>query len=100
MELKSKMKPVDELSPEWQEQGLCRRTPSIKPLDFFYAGRFYSGSKAEREHVGRLRSLCAACPVLSECKQWSFREQHGFWAGMTEQERADKLFERELRLER
>lgn len=55
--------------------------------DFYYAeGR---GSQCPTEY-DVLRAACLdRCHMLEACTEWSLRhERHGFWAGMTENERA------------
>lgn len=75
---------ADDLCPDWQQHGLCRRLPDITIDDFYYEGRFRDQSENMVRHEERLRSICAACPVRDACDQWADKnEQDGFWAGLT-----------------
>ena len=42
------------------------------------------------------KRICAACPVMTECREWALTEQipWGMWGGMTERERTKKLGKR------
>jgi hypothetical protein len=36
-----------------------------------------------------MRAICAACPVIAHCLEEALRrDEHGFWGGLTEAERA------------
>lgn len=67
---------------DWQLQGVCRgMDPEI----------FYPSVAARRDfnrpHPQAIRA-CAVCPVKDECYLHALRkEDYGFWAGTTEQER-------------
>jgi WhiB family transcriptional regulator, redox-sensing transcriptional regulator len=66
--------------PSWHAEAACRgASPDV---DFFPA------SSAE---AGRAKKVCAGCPVLSECRQWSLEQPstlEGVWGGLTRQGRA------------
>ena len=53
--------------PDWADEALCRRSQNFTLEDFFYGGRFANGSRAQNEHIARLKALCNACPVKAEC---------------------------------
>jgi WhiB family redox-sensing transcriptional regulator len=76
-------------TPNWQDQGLCRRLPDVTVDDFYFEGRFRGESTALERHIQRLRSICAACPVRSACDEAAdaANERDGFWAGLTGEER-------------
>lgn len=64
-------------------------------------GLFYDNSSrtiANRKDLKFIRELCANCHRLSECRTYGIKhEQHGFWGGMTEQER--KEYRKKYRVE-
>lgn len=68
---------------EWMDGGDCEGQ-----TDLFFAP---AGERPEARAVreGKARSICSACDVLLECRQWA-REQreYGFWGGESEEERA------------
>jgi hypothetical protein len=39
-----------------------------------------------------VHSICSTCPVLRACETASMTEDRGYWAGMTEQERATRFY--------
>ena len=39
------------------------------------------------------RRICRTCDVLRRCEEASCTEENGFWAGMTEEERATRWFD-------
>lgn len=44
-------------------------------------------ARAVRE--SQARAVCAACPVLGECRDWARdHREYGFWGGESEEERA------------
>jgi len=44
-------------------------------------------ARAVRE--AQARQVCAACPVLTECRDWARENrEYGFWGGESEEERA------------
>jgi WhiB family transcriptional regulator, redox-sensing transcriptional regulator len=48
------------------------------------------------EQTSRAKAICATCPVLEECREWSLAtaQDAGVWGGLSEEER------REIRRER
>lgn len=87
--------PFELLAPTWQEDANCRgaRMPEDwKPLfgervlDLFY----FEGtpSPARRKAI---ESVCGACPVRDECRQWAIEhEVWGYWAGTSPGWRVDE----------
>jgi WhiB family redox-sensing transcriptional regulator len=62
----------------WREGAACIGTP----IDWFYIG---SGHVVRPE----VKRLCAGCPVQEQCLDYALKhEDHGYWAGTTEKERA------------
>ena len=52
---------------------------------------FYVDEREEPEVIAALRVVCVGCEALSDCRSHSLTwEQYGFWAGMTEIERAEE----------
>jgi len=39
------------------------------------------------------RAICHTCDVLRRCEEASSTEENGFWAGMTEEERATRWYD-------
>ncbi|WP_420371856.1 WhiB family transcriptional regulator [Ornithinimicrobium pratense] len=70
---------------EWQFQGLCRTT---SPEVFFHPEGERGPARRRRDQ--RAKELCAACPVLEQCRTHALavREPYGVWGGMSEEERA------------
>lgn len=61
---------------EWVDEGLCGQTDP----EIFFPGKEGSTAPAKR--------VCAACPVLAECRAWAIpNEVYGIWGGLSEQER-------------
>ena len=62
--------------PAWHAQAACRGTDAN-----FYPDR--------GESVEPAKALCAACPVLEECKAFALDsgESHGVWGGLSGRER-------------
>lgn len=82
------VEPEDPDALGWEAQGLCRRVETISVDDFFYEGRWQRNSKAQIEHIRRLRTMCKACPVRQLCDEEADRnKEDGFWAGLTAEER-------------
>ena len=62
----------------WQDEASCR---GLHP-DLFYPER---GHPIKPE----IKALCADCPVQKSCLEHGLHhEKHGFWGGMTEDQRA------------
>lgn len=75
----------------WADKGLCRRVETIDHADFFYEGRFVTGSHAKAQHEARLRAICRACPVFEQCDEYADEiRAEGFWAGLTHKERESR----------
>ena len=52
--------------------------------DLFYLDTNYEAFVVNPQ----LRRMCADCPILADCREYAIRnENHGFWAGLTVQER-------------
>lgn len=69
---------------EWQYQGACR---DAGPETFFHPEGERGSRRRSRDAAAKL--VCAACPVLLECREHALavREPYGVWGGMTEDER-------------
>lgn len=67
---------------QWRTAAACR---SADPDLFFPV----SASAHNTQQVADAKSICACCPVSRECRNFALRtrQQHGIWAGMTEEER-------------
>lgn len=70
---------------EWQLQGACRDADSR----LF----FHPSSERGPARINRTRNalmICAACPVLQECRRHALtvREPYGIWGGLTEEQRS------------
>ncbi|WP_454113354.1 WhiB family transcriptional regulator [Microbacterium maritypicum] len=74
------MKPMAGRDEYAQLMKATRRTPSpCRDVDAFTADRIDEGEEQ------RLAAICAACPVLEQCRAFAIAERPtvGFWAGMT-----------------
>ncbi len=78
---------------EWQYEGACRDTGS----ESFYHPDGERGA-ARRMRDAAAKEICAGCPVMQACREHAFalREPFGVWGGLTEDERATVLRERDL----
>lgn len=92
---------------EWQSRGNCNNHPELTVNDFFYETKFKKRNSVElREHLAKLRRICAFCPVRQECRDWAdtIKATHGFFGGETPSARklrhARKRYERDERDER
>jgi hypothetical protein len=58
---------------------------------FFYSDKDAGFVPGESKGINNnLRKICARCPILNDCANYSIEhEQHGFWAGMAEDERRE-----------
>jgi WhiB family transcriptional regulator, redox-sensing transcriptional regulator len=69
---------------EWQLDGACREAD---PTLFFHP----EGERgpARRLRDGAAKAVCAACPVLTQCRQHALavREPYGVWGGLSEDDR-------------
>lgn len=78
----------------WKERAACRGTD----VNLFFApDGERTPTREQRER--KARKVCTTCPVLADCRQWALGiddagrvvgrgERHGFWAAMSEDERA------------
>ncbi len=78
---------------EWQYEGACRDTGS----EAFYHPEGERGA-ARRLRAAAAKEVCSGCPVIVQCREHALatREPFGVWGGMTEDERATHLDDREL----
>ena len=69
---------------DWQLHSACRGLDS----DIFYHPDGERGSARERR-VSTAKAICAACPVLAQCREHALktREPYGVWGGMSEEDR-------------
>src|ERR1039458_1461903 len=65
--------------PEWHQQALCRGEG---------VAMFVRAPKAD---YGRLRAVCGACPVRTECLEFALADDSliGLWGGTTDVERRE-----------
>ena len=62
--------------PEWMQQGACRG----KDPDIFFP------EKEEGSDTGPAKAICAECPVIGECLEYSLSlgsRLEGVWAGLS-----------------
>ena len=74
----------------WMEDAACREAPPI----LFFPERLSRYEQITPSSYDAAREYCERCPVLATCREASIDEIHGFWGGLTPQER------RELRMRR
>ena len=69
---------------DWQLHAACRGLDS----DIFYHPDNERG-QAREMRVSKAKAICAACPVVAQCREHalSAREPFGVWGGMSEEER-------------
>jgi WhiB family transcriptional regulator, redox-sensing transcriptional regulator len=79
---------------EWQYEGKCRESD---PTLFFHPEG--ERGSARRHRAEAAKAICAACPVIEQCREHSLavREPYGVWGGLSEEERAD-IISRRLQL--
>lgn len=71
---------------DWRFRAAC--TPN--DTDLFFA-------EGPRDYVtlatADAKAICAACPVLAQCKQWALdtRPEHGVYGGLTTRERRNVI---------
>lgn len=69
---------------EWQLEGSCR---TADPRLFFHP----EGERgpARRDRDAAAQAVCAACPVLQQCRRHAMavKEPYGVWGGLTEDDR-------------
>ncbi len=75
---------------EWQMEGACNKRNT---QDFFFHPDGEKGAK-KRRRENQAKAVCAGCPVLETCLDWSLRTQqeNGTLGGLTEDERRAVLF--------
>ena len=65
----------------WHVRATCRG----RETDVFYVEE---RDPTYQDKIRLLRTLCDRCEVIERCRAHALtHEQHGFWAGMTEEER-------------
>lgn len=71
---------------EWQLDGACREAD---PTLFFHP----EGERgpARRKRAAAAKAICAACPVLEQCREHALavREPYGVWGGLSEDDREE-----------
>jgi len=71
---------------EWQLDGACREAD---PTLFFHP----EGERgpARRKRASAAKAVCAACPVLEQCREHALavREPYGVWGGLSEDDREE-----------
>ncbi|MET1071210.1 MAG: WhiB family transcriptional regulator [Umezawaea sp.] len=69
---------------DWQIDGSCRGANSAI---FFHPDNERGSARSAREN--HAKQICAACPVLEQCRQHALeaQEPYGVWGGMGEDER-------------
>jgi WhiB family redox-sensing transcriptional regulator len=69
---------------EWQLDGSCR---TADPTLFFHPEGERGPARRERDNAAK--AVCAACPVIEQCRQHALqvREPYGVWGGLTEDDR-------------
>ena len=76
---------------DWKLQGACRTlgdTAAERVPNFFYEDMFVGRTgDLKMAHIDKLRRICASCPVLEQCREFSYHEEEGFLAGKTADER-------------
>lgn len=72
-------------STDWQQHGLCRATDS----DVFFPPPRFEHKPERQLREARAKSICARCPVRTDCLDWALttREPFGVWGGYSESER-------------
>lgn len=67
----------------WSDHSACR---GADPDLFFPIG--YAGPALQMQQAAA-KSICAGCPVISDCLDWALRagEPDGIWGGTTPEER-------------
>ena len=72
----------------WQLSAACRNTDGTW---FFASDKERAAGRIAR--TARAKAVCAACPVIAECRAHALatREPFGIWGGLTEEERATAL---------
>ncbi len=67
----------------WTAQAACSGQTEL----FFGPAGERPETRARRE--AKAATVCAACPVINECRQWARENrEYGFWGGESEEDRA------------
>jgi WhiB family transcriptional regulator, redox-sensing transcriptional regulator len=76
---------------EWQYEGACRHAD---PTLFFHPEGERGAARRRRDAAAK--SICAACPVMEQCREHALavREPYGVWGGLSEDDRLFVLSER------
>lgn len=76
--------PVSEVW-DWQLRGACRGADTLL---FFHPDGERGAARVRRQTAAK--AVCAACPVLSNCRRHALmvHEPYGVWGGLSEEERA------------
>jgi WhiB family transcriptional regulator, redox-sensing transcriptional regulator len=83
-------------SPSWRDRASCRPNPDGSVWEAA-DGLFFPDGRSDSEWVARqteaAKAVCAACPVLAECREYALANPSltgsGVWGGLTETERQD-----------
>ena len=69
---------------DWQRLGACR---DLDMAMFFHPDGERDPARGRR--VATAKQVCAACPVIEQCRNWarSVGEPYGVWGGESEDER-------------
>ena len=80
---------------DWQLDGACRRAD---PDVFFHPEGERGPTRRRRDDAAK--SVCATCPVQSDCLEYALAERidHGVWGGCSERERRRILKRRRAEL--
>ena len=81
---------------DWQLLSACRGLDS----DIFYHPDGERGSARERR-VATAKAVCAACPVLAQCRDHALktREPYGVWGGLSEEDR-EVIYARQIKAQK
>lgn len=73
---------------DWRVEALCRQED---PSAFFHPDGERGTARTHRQEAAK--RICAACPVMVECRDYALRfaEPFGIWGGLTEEERSRML---------
>ncbi|GMA32247.1 WhiB family transcriptional regulator [Litorihabitans aurantiacus] len=73
---------------EWQYEGACRE---VEPSTFFHPEGERGSARRRRSETAK--AVCAACPVLAQCRAHALavKEPYGVWGGLSEEERTALL---------
>jgi WhiB family redox-sensing transcriptional regulator len=75
------------VSTDWMKFAICHGT-----TDLFFA-KVAERPEARVRREAKAASLCSACPVSTECREYGRQNlEYGFWGGENEEERNDAGF--------